>query len=631
MEAGEVGLPVFGFSGTGGIEEFVDESLGAIIQNFDTREMAMKVRELILDSSRRLKAGQCARSRVLTRFTEDINFPSIVSACSDYLNRIPVLSEGSVQEIQRPAKAVTLSILVISKTVENINQLLRAIKVENLKEPYEVLCSWNGSDSDIQNIQCPDGIYFHIVEQRPYHFARNNNGLARIACGEILLFINDDVIPDKGAIERSLEAIRNPGVGIVGINLRYRDELLQHGGVFFREDGTSYHRLKRQIRWDDPQVATDMFVPAVTGAFIMMRRVEFEAIQFDETFNVCGEDIALNLSYREKFNREILYLGQATALHVENATRRTTGETLTPPEDMARIVSYSRRLLDGRPITEVRYPRVRIVTEKPGWIMHRMAEEIQKHIGAENVRINEDWEEADIHYYINYGYFRDRPKNGIKVANFTHYDPDNFAEKFVQVAKEVDHCVAISKATADILADFGIPTAKTTVIVIGADKCFQPLLTLGVVGRTYAGGRKGEDIVKALLEDQELMRRVRIVATNDSWGVPVWQFDDQADFYRAIDYLLVPSRLEGGPVPFMEALACGTMSIAPEIGVIPQFSHISYPVGDINSLKKLIHKLADQHFSEKHKLSSEMRGINWGTWAVEHEKLFRALIARRFR
>jgi hypothetical protein len=80
----------------------------------------------------------------------------------------------------------------------------------------------------------------------------------------------------------------------------------------------------------------------------------------------------------------------------------------------------------------------------------------------------------------------------------------------------------------------------------------------------------------------------------------------------------------------MEALACGTMSIAPEIGVIPQFSHISYPVGDINALKKLIHKLADQHFSEKHKLSSEMRGINWGAWAVEHEKLFRALIARRF-
>ncbi|WP_410223689.1 glycosyltransferase, partial [Limnospira platensis] len=458
----------------------------------------------------------------------------IVNACSDYVNLknpIQILSEELVQEIQRPITGVTLSILVISRNTENINQLLQSLNENNLSISYEVLCSWNGENSDLQIIQCPDGMYFYIIEQRPYHFARNNNSLARIARGEFLLFINDDVIPDKACIERSLEAICNPGVGIVGINLRYRDELLQHGGVFFREDGTSYHRLKRQIRWDDPQVATDMFVPAVTGAFIMMRRAEFEAIQFDETFNVCGEDIALNLCYREKFNREILYLGQATALHVENATRRTTGETLTPQEDMARIVSYSRRLLDGRPIKEVRRPRVRIVTEQPGWIMHRMAEEIQKHMGAENVRINEDWEEAEIHYYINYGYFRDQPKNGIQVANFTHYDPKNLAEKFMQVAKKVDHCIAISKNTADTLANFGIPIQKVTTIVTGADKCFQPLLTLGVVGRNYAGGRKGEDIVKALLEDKELMRRVQIVATNDSWGAPVWQFDDRADFY----------------------------------------------------------------------------------------------------
>jgi glycosyltransferase involved in cell wall biosynthesis len=150
------------------------------------------------------------------------------------------------------------------------------------------------------------------------------------------------------------------------------------------------------------------------------------------------------------------------------------------------------------------------------------------------------------------------------------------------------------------------------------------------IKKLYGNMRAPWDNTAQSTDVEELMRRVRIVATNDSWGAPVWQFDDQADFYRAIDYLLVPSRLEGGPVPFMEALACGTMSIAPEIGVIPQFSHISYPVGDINALKKLIHKLADQHFSEKHKLSSEMRGINWGAWAVEHEKLFRALIARRF-
>ncbi|KXF76573.1 hypothetical protein ATN84_10965 [Paramesorhizobium deserti] len=371
-----------------------------------------------------------------------------------------------------------------------------------------------------------------------------------------------------------------------------------------------------------------MFVPSVTGAFILMRKVEFDALRFDEKFNVCGEDIALNLSYREKFDREILYVSSATALHIENATRKKTGETRTPREDLERILTYSKRLHNGRPLTEVRRPRVRIITEKPGWIMHRMADEISKHMGAQNVRINEDWPDAEINYYINYGYFNAKPKTGTTVANFTHYDPDHLADKFIQTAHEVDHCVAISEATADILRSFDVPDSKITMIVTGADTHFRPMLTVGLVGRTYPGGRKGEDIVQALLEDPDITEKVRIVATKEGWNVPVWNLES-ADFYRAVNYLLVPSRLEGGPVPFMEALACGTMSIAPEIGVIPQFPHVSYPVGDVTALKKVLIELADQHVLQRHFLSSRMRGLNWSGWAIEHEKLFRELLWRQ--
>jgi SAM-dependent methyltransferase/glycosyltransferase involved in cell wall biosynthesis len=519
-----------------------------------------------------------------------------------------------------------LSILVISRTKANVTRLLEAIAHNGIGMPYEVLCSWNGEANEVDDIQAPHGLVFRLFEQRPYNFARNNNGLARQARGELVLFLNDDVIPDRGAIGRALDAIRDPAVGIVGINLRYTDGRLQHAGIFFRADGTPYHRLKQQVRWDDPQVATDMFIPCVTGAFILMRRTEFDALRFDENFSICGEDIALNLSYREKFEREILYVAGATAIHIENATRKKAGETKTPPEDMARILTYSRRTRNGRPLTEVRRPRIRIMTEKPGWIMYRKAEEILKHMGAENVRINEEWPEADIHYYINYGYFRAKSNSGLTLANFTHYDPDHLADKFVHSAREVDHCVAVSEATADTLRGLGIPNDKITVILVGADRQFQPKLTVGLVGRVYPGGRKGEDIVRALLDDGEISAKVRIVAMAEGWGVPVWGFDEPADFYRAIDYLLVPSRIEGGPVPFMEALACGTMSIAPQIGVVPQFPHVSYPVGDVPALKKALLELADQHLMQRHFLTSRMRGVDWSGWAVEHEKLFRRLL-----
>lgn len=519
-----------------------------------------------------------------------------------------------------------LSILIISCTVDNINRSLRSLKGQGIDIPFEVICSWNGEAQDKSLIDCPSGINFRLVEQRPYNFARNNNGLAKLAHGAFLLFLNDDVVPDRYAINRALRAISDPTVGMVGINLRYPDGRLQHAGVFFRDDGTPYHRLKRQVQWNDLQVLNDMFVPCITGAFILMRRDEFLKLEFDERFGVCGEDIALNVAYRERFSREILYVAGATAVHIENATRKKTGETKTPDEDMQRILSYSTKMKGNASVTAVRRPKVRIITEKPGWIMHRKAEEIQKHFGYENVVINVDWADAQVHYYINYGFYRAKPNFGVTVANFTHYDPDHLGDKFVQVAHEVDHCIAVSEETANVLRGFGIPDEKISVILVGADSKFRPKLTVGIMGRVYTGGRKGEDLVQALAEDPEIAAGVRIVAAKEGWGVPVWHFDDTADFYRAIDYLLIPSRLEGGPVPFMEALACGTMAVAPEIGVIPQFPHISFPVGDLRALKNILLELADQHMLQRNFLSSQMRGIDWNGWAVAHEKIFRRLV-----
>jgi glycosyltransferase involved in cell wall biosynthesis len=268
--------------------------------------------------------------------------------------------------------------------------------------------------------------------------------------------------------------------------------------------------------------------------------------------------------------------------------------------------------------------KIRIVTEKEGWILHRMAREIAARL--RNVRINEDWPDADIHYYINYGYYHRRMPHGLIVANFTHYDPDNLGDKFVGAAREADHCIAISEQTAEILRGFGVPEEKLSVVLIGADERFRPALTLGVVGRPYPGGRKGEKLLEALLNDAELMRDLLIVSTSDGWGVPVWEFEDAADFYRCIDYLLVPAVIEGGPVPFMEALACGTLSIAPPIGVIPDFPHIEYPTGDFEILRQRIMAIKQEHLARKRELSRHIEPYDWDLWAAEHKRIFKALL-----
>ena len=75
------------------------------------------------------------------------------------------------------------------------------------------------------------------------------------------------------------------------------------------------------------------------------------------------------------------------------------------------------------------------------------------------------------------------------------------------------------------------------------------------------------------------MQNLSIVASNDTWPCSTLQTKTTQEFYSSIDFLLITSLLEGGPVPFMEALAMGKLSIAPSIGVIMRYSS-STRIGD---------------------------------------------------
>ena len=482
--------------------------------------------------------------------------------------------------------------------------------------------SWNGNLDTRELYDKFDYIdNIRIFRKTPYNFAKNCNFLGEQATGDILLFINDDIVLESDCLKHAMQAIMESSNGMVGINLRYENDKLQHAGIYFDDTGKPFHRYKHEVNYNDLKVSKSQIVPAVTGAFILIRKEEFIQVYFDESFVVAGEDIVLNLKYKSKFTRNIFYEARAKAIHIENSTRRLTGERLTPESDL----NYIKKMYFALQEDKFYSKKISIKTEKPGWIMHRKAVQIQKRLP--NVYINESLPEADLHYYINYGYLHSLPKSGKIVANFTHYDPNLHSDKFKEVAHKCDHCTAVSNETANILMDMGISQDKITVIPVGADNSFQPKLTLGIIGRVYKGGRKGEHLLKGLLEDLELMKGIQIIATNNTWGVPIRKFEEMQDFYSSIDYLLVTSTIEGGPVPFMEALACGTMAIAPPIGVIPDFPHIEYETGNLESLKNVIRELKQDFFVRKNSIANKISYLDWNNWAIEHEKVFRKVLS----
>lgn len=264
--------------------------------------------------------------------------------------------------------------------------------------------------------------------------------------------------------------------------------------------------------------------------------------------------------------------------------------------------------------------KISITCEKPGWILYRMAEELKNRLTKHEVSINEGVRDADINYFLNYGYFRQK-SDGVDVAWFTHFDPDHLADVWLRTAREIDHCIVPSQCSKSTLLGQGIPEEKISVVTHCSDARFVPKVRLGLVGKVYPGGRKGEHLVKALLEDAEIGEMVSIVAKQEGWGAPVNDLEFH-DFYNSIDFLLITALLEAGPVPFIEALACGKLAIAPPIGNVPEFDHIEYKTGDLDDLKRVILETCRPIYEERKKLSQQVKKYDWAYWAAEHEKIF---------
>jgi GT2 family glycosyltransferase len=239
------------------------------------------------------------------------------------------------------------SVLVVSRTPELLNRLLHSLNsaYSGTASDVEVIASWNGSAEDEARIQA-GRLPFRVVQHDPYHFASNMNGLARKASGSVLIFANDDLIVDPGAIDAALERLETrPEVGLIGARLRTSQGQLAHAGIHFTSYGSPYHQLEHFADADHPANQQERLVPAVTGAFFAMRRDEFLQLELAETFNVCGEDVLLCLQTRTVLQKQVLYCPAMSGVHDAESTRSQFEEQQGNDDDMKRMRAGWRELI----------------------------------------------------------------------------------------------------------------------------------------------------------------------------------------------------------------------------------------------------------------------------------------------
>lgn len=216
-----------------------------------------------------------------------------------------------------------------------------------------------------------------------------------------------------------------------------------------------------------------------------------------------------------------------------------------------------------------------VPSEPSGWIVGRIVDELA---ARNNWGVGPFDPRVDVNFFVTYyaathARLHTRFDRTFTAGWFTHPEGPNF----FSIARQLDVRLCQASKYATQIDGF--------VVAPGVDPIFRPRLRLGVVGRTYKSGRKGE----ALLAEIRKEGFVDLLTPKCPNASQKAYLECLRDFYTSIDALLVPSLVEGGPVPAAEATACGIPIIAPRgLGNIHALEPLYYEQGDVASLRKTL-------------------------------------------
>lgn len=254
--------------------------------------------------------------------------------------------------------------------------------------------------------------------------------------------------------------------------------------------------------------------------------------------------------------------------------------------------------------------RVNVVVRTPdmNWIAGRLARELVARLPAYGIdaRINRT-DGYDLEYQqIVYGAPAGRPAVGL----FTHGE-----DRAARYTPYYNGHIALNPHIAEVLRTAGAPNPVVIEQAVDASFLgFRPgtkKAVFGVAGSTKADGRKGEALVKKMID-----AGYTVIGWGSGWPCPIvsHRYEALPDFYASLDYYVVTSQDEGGCTPIIECMAMGIPVISPRIGFAIHRPVYEYQAGSWESLHRVLRYLTE------HKTYED--------WAREHALYFQQVMSR---
>ncbi len=232
-----------------------------------------------------------------------------------------------------------------------------------------------------------------------------------------------------------------------------------------------------------------------------------------------------------------------------------------------------------------------------GWILDAICREIAANAPADKVSIvNTDadtFPDSDAYFFTHTGFFRDVLLRHPWIAArrnlvfFTHPENKNGLDrkKTAMLLNRADVVISMCELFKTELVQDGVNESSIDVATIGADPELFPrhVRGQGKIGLCsgYVPRKDGErifEIVRAMPERQFVLcgRKWREWSKFEALcGLPNFDYvelpySEYPQFYRGLDVFLTVSKLEGGPVPLVEAMMSNVVPVASRTGIAPE-------------------------------------------------------------
>jgi len=253
--------------------------------------------------------------------------------------------------------------------------------------------------------------------------------------------------------------------------------------------------------------------------------------------------------------------------------------------------------------------KVNIVSDKDGWVLQRISEELHKRLpDSEIYPFGAQYREADWTWYCHFSLCLRENVSGNTAGLFTHFVPGQ-EQAWKLASRKLDHCFSMSQPWLAHL-----PKEKSSVTKCGLfDHFIHPLRILFINKENNGNAwRKGVTLQRELKAEFPGVEWMHI-----NGGLSNMEMVEKI---RSADYICSTSRVEGGAMPYIEAIALGKNLIlrnSKEIGYLEECKYhgdtLTY------SSDKELFNIIQMLINTREALHEE---FSWDRFAEQHLKIF---------